>query len=31
MFRVENGGIVEHWVAAAPIPDTDPVNSNTPF
>ena len=31
MFRVENGGIVEHWVAASPIPDTDPVNSNTPF
>ncbi|MET9994846.1 ester cyclase [Streptomyces mutabilis] len=31
MFRLEDGGIVEHWVAAQPIPDTDPVNSNTPF
>ena len=31
MWRLEGGRLVEHWVAASPIPDTDPVNSNTPF
>ncbi|MEV0688153.1 ester cyclase [Nocardia sp. NPDC050378] len=31
MFRLEDGGIVEHWVAAQPVPDGDPVNSNTMF
>jgi len=31
MLRVDETGIVEHWVAWTAIPDTDPVNTNTMF
>ena len=31
MWRLEDGKLVEHWVAASPIPDENPVEGNTPF